>query len=99
MPIAADVYQKIVDAKVYIDEHFDSPIDLDAMPVKPVFRGIIFTGLFRRIYRRTPHQYLMCRRSITRGGCPLTPGAMGYDEETRKALKLLLDKLECSVRV
>jgi hypothetical protein len=26
MPITADVYKKIVDAKVFIDEHFDSPI-------------------------------------------------------------------------
>jgi hypothetical protein len=31
MPIPAGIYQKIVDAKVFIDEHFDSPIDLDAM--------------------------------------------------------------------
>ncbi len=30
MPIATDVYRKIIDAKVFIDEHFDSPIDLDA---------------------------------------------------------------------
>jgi hypothetical protein len=31
MPIATDVYKKIVDAKVFIDAHFDSPIDLDAI--------------------------------------------------------------------
>jgi hypothetical protein len=31
MPIPADIYKKIVDAKVFIDEHFDSPIGLDAI--------------------------------------------------------------------
>ena len=31
MPIAEDVYKKIVGAKVFIDEHFDAPIDLDAI--------------------------------------------------------------------
>lgn len=62
MPIAAAVYKKIVDAKVFIDEHFDSPIDLDAMAAKAFLSRYHFHRLFRRIYQRTPHQYLTFKR-------------------------------------
>ena len=31
MPIAADVYKKIVTAKLYIDDSFREPIDLDRL--------------------------------------------------------------------
>jgi transcriptional regulator GlxA family with amidase domain len=62
MPIAADVYKKIVDAKVFIDDHFDSPIDLDVLAVEACLSRFHFHRLFRRIYRRTPHQYLTFRR-------------------------------------
>jgi AraC-like DNA-binding protein len=62
MPIAADVYKKIVDAKVFIDEHFDSPIDLDAIAGEACLSRYHFHRLFRRIYRRTPHQYLTRKR-------------------------------------
>jgi AraC-like DNA-binding protein len=62
MPIAADVYKKIVDAKVFIDEHFGSPIDLDAIAGEACLSRYHFHRLFRRIYRRTPHQYLTFKR-------------------------------------
>jgi AraC-like DNA-binding protein len=62
MPITADVYKKIVDAKVFIDEHFDSPIDLDVLAGEACLSRYHFHRLFRRIYRRTPHQYLTFKR-------------------------------------
>jgi AraC-like DNA-binding protein len=62
MPIATDVYKKIVDAKVFIDEHFDSPIDLDAIACEARLSRYHFHRLFRRIYKRTPHQYLTRKR-------------------------------------
>ncbi|HUB59521.1 MAG TPA: AraC family transcriptional regulator [Puia sp.] len=62
MPIAADVYKKIVDAKVFIDDHFDSPIDLDAIAGEACLSRYHFHRMFRRIYRRTPHQYLTYKR-------------------------------------
>jgi AraC-like DNA-binding protein len=62
MPIAIDVYKKIVDAKVFIDEHFDSPIDLDAIAGEACLSRFHFHRLFRRIYKRTPHQYLTFKR-------------------------------------
>ncbi len=62
MPIAADVYKKIVDAKVFIDEHFDSPIDLVAIAGEACLSRYHFHRLFRRVYKRTPHQYLTRKR-------------------------------------
>jgi AraC-like DNA-binding protein len=62
MPIPADIYKKIVDAKVFIDEHFDSPIDLDAIAGEACLSRYHFHRLFRRIYKRTPHQYLTFKR-------------------------------------
>jgi AraC-like DNA-binding protein len=62
MPITTDVYKKIVDAKVFIDGHFDSPIDLDAIAGEACLSRYHFHRLFRRIYRRTPHQYLTSKR-------------------------------------
>jgi AraC-like DNA-binding protein len=75
MPIAADVYKKIVDAKVFIDEHFDAPIDLDAIAGEACLSRYHFHRLFRRIYQRTPHQYLtrkridQARNMLAAGGC------------------------------
>jgi len=31
VPIAADVYRRIVRAKIYIDENFQQPLDLDRL--------------------------------------------------------------------
>ncbi len=62
MPIPADIYKKIVDAKVFIDEHFDSPIGLDAIAGEACLSRFHFHRLFRRIYKRTPHQYLTFKR-------------------------------------
>ena len=62
MPIAADVYKKIVDAKLFIDAHFDTPIDLDAIAGEACLSRYHFHRLFRRIYQRTPHQYLTRKR-------------------------------------
>lgn len=62
MPIAEDVYKKIVGAKVFIDEHFDAPIDLDAIAGEACISRYHFHRLFRRIYQRTPHQYLTFKR-------------------------------------
>ncbi|HTR30972.1 MAG TPA: AraC family transcriptional regulator [Puia sp.] len=62
MPIAADVYKKIVDAKLFIDAHFDTPIDLDAIAGEACLSRYHFHRLFRRIYRQTPHRYLTRKR-------------------------------------
>jgi len=60
--VPADVYQKLVDAKVFIDANFREPIDLDAIAGEACLSRFHFHRLFRRVYRRTPHQYLTFKR-------------------------------------
>ena len=62
MPIAPDVYKKIVTAKLYIDDSFCDPIDLDMLASRACLSRFHFHRLFTRIYRVTPHQYLTRKR-------------------------------------
>ena len=62
MPIAPDVYKKIVTAKLYIDGNFPEPIDLDRLSREACLSRFHFHRLFTRIYRLTPHQYLTRKR-------------------------------------
>ena len=62
MSITADVYQKIVRAKIYIDENFQQPIDLNHLAREACVSRYHFHRLFTRIYRVTPHRYLTQKR-------------------------------------
>lgn len=62
MPIAADVYKKIVAAKVFIDENFQEPIDLHRLSREACLSRYHFHRLFTRVYQKTPHQYLTQKR-------------------------------------
>jgi len=62
MPIAPDVYKKIVMAKLYMDENFHESIDLDRISREACLSRYHFHRLFTRIYQRTPHQYLTRKR-------------------------------------
>lgn len=52
------LYRRVVRAKLFIDEHFASHIDLDRVADKACYSKFHFARLFRDIYGRTPHQYL-----------------------------------------
>jgi AraC-like DNA-binding protein len=62
MPIAPDVYKKIVTAKLYIDCNFTEAIDLERLSREACLSRYHFHRLFTRIYRVTPHQYLTRKR-------------------------------------
>lgn len=57
-----DVYTRIVRAKFFIDEHYAAPLDLDKLSEQACFSKYHFLRVFRKTYRRTPHQYLSERR-------------------------------------
>ena len=57
-----DIYQRIANAKVYIDENYNESIDLAEISQKAFLSRFHFHRLFTRIYRRTPHQYLTWKR-------------------------------------
>jgi AraC-like DNA-binding protein len=52
------LYRQIVRAKLYIDVRFASPIDLGNIADEACFSKFHFARLFRKIYGKTPHQYL-----------------------------------------
>ena len=56
------LYRRIVRAKLYIDANLSRPIDLNAIADEAAFSKFHFTRLFKKIYGRTPHQYLTCVR-------------------------------------
>lgn len=62
MELTTDVYERIVAAKLFMDQHFHEPIDLDGISGKAYFSRFHFHRLFSRVYRKTPHQYLTRKR-------------------------------------
>jgi AraC-like DNA-binding protein len=62
MNLTTDIYQRIAAAKIYIDENYQEPIDLDIISQQAFLSRFHFHRLFRRVYRHTPHQYLTRKR-------------------------------------
>ena len=62
MPVAEVLYERIVAAKVFIDENYHQPISLDEISQKAFLSPYHFHRLFRYVYKRTPHQYLTSKR-------------------------------------
>ncbi len=52
------LYRRVVRAKLYIDQHYFRPIDLNNISDEACFSKFHFVRLFRSIYGKTPHQYL-----------------------------------------
>ena len=62
MQLTPDIYQRIVAAKVYIDENYQEPIDLEQISQQAFLSRFHFHRLFRQVYKRTPHQYVTQKR-------------------------------------
>lgn len=52
------LYKRVVQAKLFIDSHYAEAIDLDNISEEAYFSKFHFIRIFRRIYGKTPHQYL-----------------------------------------
>jgi AraC-like DNA-binding protein len=52
------LYQRIVQAKLFIDSNYATRIDLDNISDEAYFSKFHFIRLFKKIYGKTPHQYL-----------------------------------------
>jgi AraC-like DNA-binding protein len=57
-----DLYKRIVKAKIFIDDNYASPLDLDRLSDEACFSKYHFLRLFKRAYNKTPYQYLSERR-------------------------------------
>ncbi|HEX5653874.1 MAG TPA: AraC family transcriptional regulator [Chitinophagaceae bacterium] len=62
MNLSPDIYQRIVAAKVYIDENYQDDIDLEMISRQALLSRFHFHRIFRQVYRHTPHQYLTRKR-------------------------------------
>lgn len=58
MQLTTDIYQRIAAAKVFIDEQYHEPIDLDLISKQAFLSRFHFHRLFTHIYKKTPHQYV-----------------------------------------
>ena len=52
------LYKRIVQAKLFIDNHYAEKIDLDNISDEAYFSKFHFIRLFKKIYGKAPHQYL-----------------------------------------
>ena len=52
------LYKRIVQAKRYIDSHFAETLDLDNISDEATFSKFHFIRIFRKVYGKTPYQYL-----------------------------------------
>lgn len=80
------LYRRIVQAKIFIDEHYADDIDLDNISDEAYFSKFHFIRLFKKIYGKTPHQYLTTVRiekaaTMLRDGNGVTETcyAVGFD--------------------
>ena len=62
MSLSPEIYERIVSAKVYIDENYHEAIDLDSISQQAYLSRFHFHRIFRQVYRHTPHQYLTRKR-------------------------------------
>lgn len=58
----ADTHARLCRAREFIDQHYDRPIDLDAIAQQACFSRYHFLRAFRRAFDITPHQYLTHKR-------------------------------------
>ena len=58
MQLTTDIYQRIVAAKIYIDDNYHEDIDLEQISKQAFLSRFHFHRLFTHIYKKTPHQYV-----------------------------------------
>ena len=58
------LYRRIVQAKLFMDEHFHEKIKLNAVAGEAYFSNFHFIRLFKLAYDKTPHQYLTWLRVL-----------------------------------
>jgi AraC-like DNA-binding protein len=71
------LYRRLVQAKLFIDAHYAESIDLENIADEAYFSKFHFIRLFKNIYRRTPHQYLIFVRiekamELLKAGAPVS---------------------------
>jgi AraC-like DNA-binding protein len=55
-------HESVRSARRFLDEYYNTPITIEQLSRKAALSPYYFIRLFRRIYRQTPHQYLVQQR-------------------------------------
>jgi AraC-like DNA-binding protein len=83
------LYKRIVQAKLFMDNNSAENIDLDKISNEAYFSKFHFIRLFKKIYGKTPHQYLAgvrlekARQLLSRGvGVAEVCASVGFDSVT-----------------
>jgi AraC-like DNA-binding protein len=90
-----DLYTRIVKAKIYIDENYSSPLDLQKLSDEACFSKFHFLRLFKKTYNKTPYQYLSEKRiqkakeQLVLSSATVTEvcEAVGFESKTSFSLK------------
>jgi AraC-like DNA-binding protein len=56
--LANDIYERVVTAKMFMDDNFHEQLDLEQISQQAFFSRFHFHRLFTRIYRKTPTSIL-----------------------------------------
>jgi len=62
LELTSDIYKRIVTAKVFIDNNYQDDLNLDQISKQALLSRFHFHRLFRKVYKKTPHQYLTQKR-------------------------------------
>ena len=62
MAIPSEQYQRIIAAKLFMDENYHEPLHLEHIAQRAFMSRYHFHRVFSSIYRKTPHQYLTLKR-------------------------------------
>ena len=80
-------YRRIVQAKLFIDQHYAEPIDLYRIADEAYYSKFHFVRQFKNTYHQTPHQYLTSVRienamKLLGTGLPVSAvcEAVGFEE-------------------
>lgn len=92
------LYKRIVQAKIFIDTHYAEKIDLDNISDEAYFSKFHFIRLFKKIYGKTPHQYLSFVRigkaiQLLRANRPVTEVCYAVGFETLSAFGSLFKRI------
>jgi AraC-like DNA-binding protein len=62
MPYTSDIYQRVVSAKMFIDDNFEESINLEQISKQAFLSRFHFHRIFTAVYQKTPHRYLTEKR-------------------------------------
>jgi AraC-like DNA-binding protein len=58
------LYRRLVQAKLFIDAHYNEQINLEMIADEACFSRFHFIRLFKDVFGKTPHQYLIALRLV-----------------------------------